>query len=91
MSAFPPPAPYGDASNEARTDGRAIASLVCGIVGLLFFGLILGVLAFILGRRSRRDITERPWALKGLGLATAGMVLGMLDVLFFVVFVAIVR
>ena len=33
----------------------------------------------ILGRRSRREIMEQPTLMKGLGRATAGMVLGVID------------
>ena len=62
-----------------RTDARAVASLVCGILGLLILGLVFGAVAVILGRRSRREITEQPAVLKDLGLATAGMVLGVID------------
>lgn len=53
----------------------------------MIFGLVLGAVAFILGRRSRREISERPWALKGLGMATAGMVLGVIDVVAYFVIV----
>lgn len=53
----------------------------------MIFGLVLGAVAFILGRRSRREISERPWALKGLGMATSGMVLGVIDVVAYFVIV----
>lgn len=79
MASLPPPPPDGHASGLPRTDARAIASLVCGILGLLILGLVFGAVAVILGRRSRREIMEQPAVLKGLGLATAGMVLGAID------------
>ena len=79
MASLPPPPPNGDFSGAPRTDARAIASLVCGILGVLIVGLILGAVAVILGRRSRREIMEQPTLMKGLGLATAGMVLGVID------------
>lgn len=88
MASFPPPPPSGEFSSgnqfgEARTDARAVAALVCGIGGLLVFPLILGAVALILGRRSRREIQATPWALKGLGLATSGMILGGISVVLF--------
>jgi len=79
VPSLPPPPPNGDFSNSPRTDARAIASLVCGILGLLILGLVLGAVAVILGRRSRREIMEQPALMKGLGLASAGMVLGVID------------
>jgi hypothetical protein len=88
MSSFPPPAPSGEFAGGPRLDARAVASLVCGIGGLLIFGLVLGAVAFFLGRRSRREISERPWMLRGSGVATAGMVLGMVDVVAYFVIVA---
>ncbi|MFZ9384751.1 MAG: DUF4190 domain-containing protein [Ilumatobacteraceae bacterium] len=87
MSSLPPPPPPGDFSSEPRTDRRAVAALVCGIGGLLLFGLVLGAAAIILGWRSRREITARPWAVRGMGMATSGMVLGAIDVVAYFVIV----
>ena len=61
--------------------------MLCGIGGLLIFPFILGVVALILGRRSRREISERPWALKGLGMATSGMVIGGVAVVLYLVLI----
>jgi hypothetical protein len=52
--------------------------LVCGIVGLLCFGIILGPVAILLGRRAQRE--GRPG-----GMAKAGEILGYVDVALFVV------
>ena len=87
MPSLPPPPPNGDFSNSPRTDARAVAALVCGVLGLLILPLVFGAVAVILGRRSRQEISEQPLALKGLGLATAGVVLGAIDVVVFVIFV----
>lgn len=84
---LPPPPPPGDFSAEPRTDPRAVAALVCGIGGLLLFGLVLGAAAFFLGRSSRREIAARPWAVRGSGMATSGMVLGVIDVVAYFVIV----
>ena len=53
----------------------------------MIFPFILGVVAVILGRRSRREIAERPWALKGLGMATSGMVIGGIAVVLYLVLI----
>lgn len=88
MATFPPPPPPGESFDGPRTDTRAVAALLCGVGGLLIFPLVLGVVAILLGRRSRREILARSWALRGLGMATAGMVLGALAVVLYVVLVA---
>ena len=87
MPSLPPPPPNSDFSNSPRTDARAVAALVCGVLGLLILPLVFGAVAVILGRRSRQEISEQPLALKGLGLATAAVVLGAIDVVVFVIFV----
>ncbi len=66
-----------------NTKALGIASLVCGIVGIVlsFFGvtalisLALGIVALILGVKARKDE-----ATKGMG--TAGLVLGIITVVF---------
>ena len=74
---------YGSPA-QARSDsnGLAIASLVCGIVGLVIFAFILGPLAVIFGgvglSKANRGAGHK-------GMAIAGLVLGVLDIILFVV------
>jgi len=69
-----------------RSNGMAIAGLVCGIVGLFIFEVVLGVLAIIFGgigvSRANRGAGRR-------GLAWAGVILGAIDVVLFVVLLAV--
>jgi hypothetical protein len=60
--------------------GFAIASIVCGVIGLFIFGYILGLLAIIFGGIALRRIRMNPDQ-PGRGLAVAGMVLGLIDVI----------
>lgn len=60
--------------------GFAIASIVCGLVGLFIFGYILGLLAIIFGGIALKRIRNNPGT-PGKGLAIAGMVLGLIDVI----------
>jgi len=71
------------------TSGNAIASMVLGIVGLVFFPLVASILAMVLGRSGKRDIRGRP-GLAGEGMATAGIVLGWVGVALVVIGVVLV-
>jgi Domain of unknown function (DUF4190) len=73
------PAVAGHPASEG-TSGNAIASLVLGIVGLVFFPFVPSILAIVLGRSAKRDIQQRP-GLAGEGMATAGIVLGWIGVI----------
>jgi hypothetical protein len=63
----------------------AVASMVWGIIGLLFCGIILGPVAISKSNSARRLIASNP-TYGGGGYATAGMVLGIIDVAFFFIF-----
>jgi len=56
----------------------AVAALVYGIIGLVICGVILGPLAISKGNGAKRAMAENP-TLGGGGLATAGVVLGVID------------
>ncbi len=62
-----------------ETSGKAIASLVLGILGP-FTCAILGIVAIPLGHAALGDIRGRPGALTGDGLAKAGIILGWINV-----------
>lgn len=55
----------------------AVSSLVCGIVGLFFCGIILGIVAIVQANSAKRAI-ERDPRYSGGGMATAGLVLGII-------------
>lgn len=86
-SQFPPPPPLPPSDFHSQTlqnDGRATASMVCGIVGLILCGIVLGPVAIWLAMTSGTDAAGRR-----NGKATAGLVLGIIDVVFFFVGIAI--
>lgn len=65
---------------EKKSNGAAVASLVLGIIGLCTgwlygLGCILGIIGIVLSAKSKKDIG-------GSGIATAGLVLGILAVVF---------
>ncbi|WP_243225780.1 DUF4190 domain-containing protein [Microbacterium sp. CIAB417] len=83
-----PTAPYVPRPNS----GLAIASLICGIAGLVLAAflvpLIASVVAIITGHMGLNQIKRNP-ALGGKGLAITGLVLGYIGVAFLVLFVGI--
>ncbi len=79
----PPPA-YGGSSG---TSGKAIASLVLGILAFLIWPL--GVAGIILGVMARNDIRAQP-GLGGNGLAITGIVLSVVFIVLGVIGAVIV-
>jgi type IV pilus assembly protein PilA len=61
---------------EVKTSGKAVASLVCGIINVF----PLFIVAIVLGHISLSEIRKSAGRLKGEGLAIAGLVLGYLGV-----------
>ena len=62
------------------SSGKATASLVLGILGLVFCPLICSVLALVFGYQGRREIDASGGQVSGRGNATAGIVLGWIGV-----------
>ncbi|MEU6812833.1 DUF4190 domain-containing protein [Streptomyces sp. NPDC046831] len=73
------------ASSRSRTNGLAVASLVCGIIGLFLFNVILGPIAIVLGFVGMRQASVKG----GGGMAKAGIVLGIVDLVLFFVLMAV--
>lgn len=69
-----------------ETSGKAIFSLICGI---LFIILPSSVVAIIFGYLALSEIRKSPGRLKGRGLAITGIVLGYVGVLFIVAFIGL--
>lgn len=76
------PAPTG--TGPSQSSGKATASLVLGIVGLVVLPFVCSVLAIVLGRKARREIDASGGRLGGRGNATAGIVLGWIGLAFIV-------
>jgi hypothetical protein len=71
---------------STQSNGMAIAGLVCGIVGLILLAMVLGPLAIIFGSigrsRARRGAEHGTMATWAIGL-------GILDIVLWVVLLAI--
>jgi hypothetical protein len=81
--------PYGQYPQYAakKTNGLAIASLVCGIGGFLFF--IPAILAIVFGFIARGQIRSSAGAQGGDGLALAGIIVGFAWIAFFIILIAV--
>jgi Domain of unknown function (DUF4190) len=85
-----PPAAYGapqqlGAYGPAPTNGKAIASMVLGIVGLVGIclyglGVIASILAVVFGFLAKKEIRNSGGAQGGAGMATAGLVTGWIGI-----------
>jgi type IV pilus assembly protein PilA len=76
---YPQAQPYAQVpqyQQQSPTDGKATASLVCGILSILCFGILAGIPAIILGHVSRGNIQRSGGRLQGGGMAMAGLILG---------------
>lgn len=69
------PAPAGPTIGTTETSGKAILSLVCG---LLFFVPLAFIAAIVFGHLGLSEIRRSAGRLKGEGMAIAGLVLGYL-------------
>jgi hypothetical protein len=78
--------PYAEAGAR-RKPGKAIASLVCGIISLFILGPILGVVAIVLGVMARKEIAADP-GLEGEGMALAGIITGAIGAVLAIVLIA---
>ncbi|MBV1936226.1 DUF4190 domain-containing protein [Streptomyces sp. BV286] len=78
---------YGgsSATSGSRTNGLAVASLVCGIIGVFLFNVILGPLAIVLGAVGMRQAGVKG----GGGMAKAGVILGVVDLIIFAVLITV--
>ncbi len=71
---------FGAQQKTREAEGFAIASLVLGILGLFIFGIPFGILAVIFSSIALSRISANP-GLRGRGMAVAGMVLGIIDII----------
>ena len=70
-----------------KTSPLAIASLVCGIVGIILFGIVLGPLAIIFGAIAINRINDRPHEFSGSRMAKSGIICGVVAIVIYIVLV----
>ena len=72
---------------QEQSNGMAIASMVCGICSLVlffFFGIVLAIVAVVLGHIHLSNIKKDPQHYSGHGMAVAGLATGYVGIGFFV-------
>jgi hypothetical protein len=74
-------------TEQVKTAGVAVASLVCGIAGLMCFGPLGAIPAVICGHMARSRIKASGGTLQGEGLALAGLIMGYVSIAFMVVMI----
>lgn len=73
-----------------KTNPLAIGSLVCGIVGFIINPLtIVSIVAIVLGIIARNQIKRDP-SVKGKGMATAGLILGIIGFVGWLIIIVVV-
>ena len=90
VSAYPVPpagqAPYGTplpyAPNVTNSQGRATAALVVSILGFFCFGIVLGPISIYLAVKAKANMA-RSGDFTGHGLAKAALVIGIVDIITF--------
>jgi hypothetical protein len=85
------PTGYGYGFETTTTNGLAIASLVFGIAGLVFFACGVGsILALVFGYMARGQIDRSQGRESGRGVAIAGIIMRWIGVAILVIFWVVV-
>ncbi|MBR0491345.1 MAG: DUF4190 domain-containing protein [Clostridia bacterium] len=73
-----------------KTNGLAVTSFVCSMVGIVVFGLVMGILAICFGAVGLSRTKYFPEE-SGKGFAVAGIVVGIIEVIIMILYIVTVR
>jgi hypothetical protein len=79
----PPGYGGGPGAGVPQNHGSATTALVLGILSFVCCG-VLGIPAYVIGRRAEREIAASHGRLSGEGLAKAGWILGLISIVLMV-------
>jgi hypothetical protein len=79
-------APYAAPMAYPRTNGFAITSLVCGILGLCAGGVFAAIPAIVFGHIALAQINHLGGMEQGRGMAIAGLVMGYIYLALFTLY-----
>lgn len=77
------PYPHTPPPATPPTSGMAIGSLIASIAGFSIVPILGGIVGLILGYVAKKQIRESAGTLAGAGLATAGIIMGWIQVVLF--------
>ncbi len=72
------------------TSTLAVISLIAGIAGILFLPVLGGIVAIVTGNMAHKETRAFPATHSGDGLATAGMVMGWLSLLLWIIICCVI-
>lgn len=75
-----PGSPWLNVAQPQQTEGKAVGSLISGILAFVLIPFLAGIAAIVLGHMALSSIKKSAGRLKGEGMATTGLVLGYLNV-----------
>ncbi len=70
-------ASHGARAAPSKSDTRAIAALVLGVLSMTCLGFLAGIPAIVIGAMSRKEIDQSQGKLSGRGIAAGGIVTGL--------------
>ena len=68
-------------ADDKKTNAMALTGFITGVVGLIIFGIILGIVAVVFSSIGLSKINKNPEKFSGKGFGIAGLVLGIIDIL----------
>lgn len=83
-----PPAPLPYATATTSSQGRATTAFVISLLGFFCFGIVLGPISIYLAVRAKANMAQSG-DFTGHGLASAALVIGIVDIFVFLLGVAI--
>lgn len=84
---YPQTPPGGGYMVQKKEQGLAIGALVCGVLGLLCCSVFTGIPAIVLGLMAMNKEKSDPARYTGKGMAIAGIALGSVSILFFLLYI----
>ncbi|WP_332663632.1 DUF4190 domain-containing protein [Aeromicrobium sp.] len=85
---YPPPAPGGYGA-PPESNKKALWSMITGIISLFCCGVVLGPVAIVLSNQAKSEIAATGGAQPGAGQAKAGLILGIIGIVGWVIFLLV--